>query len=237
MAIIPLYKEMYQSIKKKIEDELYKKGTLLPTEEQLRMEYNASRTTVRRAIALLQEEGLIKVQQGYGTEVIRSRTAQPLDDISSVSQSLCRSGYAVGVQNMCMKRILADSILAAELQIAPGEPVILIRRIQTADGIPITIAKNYIPEKLVPDLAEEKECIISLYQYLKAHYGIRITKISDRLSACNASAKEAEELMVEPKSALIIVRRVCYQDSVPFEVDYVKIVASKYEYKNEFEER
>jgi GntR family transcriptional regulator len=136
---------------------------------------------------------------------------------------------------MHIERVFASYDLAEELKVDVGEPIILINRIQTSDDEPITIAKNYIPERLVPGLYEEKENITSLYQYIKERYGLEITKVMDRISAACADFDESVALQVEPKCALIVVRRVCYAGALPFEVDYVKIVASKYEYKNYFE--
>ena len=64
------YMEIYSDIKERIASENYGAGSLLPTEGELTQLYSASRTTIRRAIALLQEDGLVKSVQGKGTEVI-----------------------------------------------------------------------------------------------------------------------------------------------------------------------
>lgn len=232
---IPFYKSMYQSIKDKIEKELYPVGMLLPTEEELQEEYSVSRTTVRRAIALLQADGLIRVRQGYGTEIVRSKVSQCLNTITSVSESLRKRGCEVGVSHMHIERVYATYELADELKVDVGEPVILISRIQTSDNAPIAIAKNYIVEKYVSGLIDEKENVVSLYRYLNEKYSIGITKVEDSLSACSASFDEAVALGIEPKSALILVKRVCHTSGHPFEVDIVKIIASQYEYRNVFD--
>ena len=232
---MPFYKSMYENIKEKIEKELYPVGMLLPTEEELQKEYSVSRTTVRRAIALLQKDGFIKVRQGYGTEIVRSKVTQCLNTITSVSESLRQKGCEVGAANMHIERVYATYELAEELKLKVGDPVILISRIQTSDGAPITIAKNYIAEKYVPGLIDEKENIVSLYRYINEKYSLGITKVEDRLSACSATFDEAVALGIEPRTALIVVRRVCYTSGQPFEVDFVKIIASKYEYRNVFD--
>ena len=98
--------------------------------------------------------------------------------------------------------------------------------------------KNALPQSALPfprNLQTEKENIISLYQYINEKYSIRITRVEDRISASAATFDEAVALNCEPQSALIVVRRVCYMSGSPFEVDYVKIIASKYEYKNYFD--
>ena len=87
----------------------------------------------------------------------------------------------------------------------------------------------------MPGILDETEKIISLYQYIKNRYSINITKVQDRISASSATFDEAVALHVDAKTALIVVRRVCFTSGCPFEVDYVKIIASKYEYRNDFE--
>lgn len=234
---IPIYISMYKNIKDKIEKKIYPIGMFLPCEEELQKEYNVSRTTVRHAVALLQKEGLVCVQQGCGTEVVRNKISQTLNDITSVSQSLKNMGYEVGVSSMFMERIFATHELANELMVPEGEPLILISRIQTANGTPIAIAKNYIIEKFVPGILNEEENIVSLYKYIENKYSLRITKVRDRIGADSANFDESISLNIDTKSALIVVRRVCFTNDIPFEVDYVKIIADKYEYRNDFEMR
>lgn len=232
---LPIYKDMYIDIKKKIENELYSVGMLLPTEDELGEEYGVSRTTVRRAISLLQKDGLIKVKQGYGTEIVRKKVSQCLNSITSVSESLSKSGGEVGAMNMHVERIGASAEIAEELSVPIGEPIILVSRIQTYNGDPITIAKNYILERFVPGLSEESEAIISLYAYLNERYGIEISRVHDSISAKNASYEEAAMLRTPHGKALIVVHRICYAGECAFECDHVKIIADKYEYKNFFE--
>ena len=231
----PSYMRMYRDIKEKIKNEVYPVGAFLPTEAELQKEYSISRTTVRHAISLLQADGLIKVKQGYGTEIVRNKVSQSLNTMTSVSESLRKMGHEVGVSNMHIERVYASHELAEELNLEVGESVILVSRIQTCDGYPIALSKNYIPEKFVPGIKSESEKIISLYGYIKEKYSINITKIEDSLSASAATFDESVALQVEPKTALIVVRRICHNSNGPFEVDYVKIIANKYEYRNTLE--
>ena len=113
----PIYKQVYQSIKDKIEKEVYPVGMLLPTESELQQEYSVSRTTIRRTIALLQADGLIRVKQGYGTEILRNKVSQCMNSITSVSESLRKMGREVGVGNMFIERVHATFELAEELKV------------------------------------------------------------------------------------------------------------------------
>ena len=88
MARIPAYKQMYTSLKKDIKEGKYKPGTFLPTESEMETAYHVSRTTVRKAIGLLTNEGYLSVTQGRGTQVQDISTSQRLNKITSFTETL-----------------------------------------------------------------------------------------------------------------------------------------------------
>ncbi len=226
----PAYKRVYHSIRAKIMEKKYDVGAILPPEPVLEKEFGVSRTTVRRAIDLLVREGLLSVRQGFGTQVISRKTVQKLNQFTSVSQSLVQKGYRIGLRSCFIEKTGAPEDIAALLGIPTHTPVICIYRIKTADGKPISISRNYILESLVPDLDLQQQ-IPHLYDFLKEIYGLQYTGCRDVISAYNASFEQAQLLEVEPKTALFHVRRVCYQNSRPCEVDIVDIIADLYEYE------
>ena len=65
------YKQLFKQIEKDILDERYAVGDFLPSEHQLTEDYQVSRDTVRKALALLQEEGLIEKVRGQGSKIIK----------------------------------------------------------------------------------------------------------------------------------------------------------------------
>lgn len=75
LANEPLYHQLYLRLKTLIRNGEYDVGEFLPTEEQLQREYDLSRTTVRKAISVLANEGYVEVTRGRGTQVLRFRHA------------------------------------------------------------------------------------------------------------------------------------------------------------------
>ena len=67
-----VYQRVHDEILQALKDNVYPVGTLLPPEPELERIYSVSRTTVRRAIAKLSEEGYVQVRQGYGTMVLKN---------------------------------------------------------------------------------------------------------------------------------------------------------------------
>ncbi|MFD0852994.1 GntR family transcriptional regulator, partial [Actinomadura adrarensis] len=65
----PMYQQIAQKLRFKIEQGELAPGAQLPTELELREEYSASRNTIRDAIKVLIREGLVLTQPGRGTFV------------------------------------------------------------------------------------------------------------------------------------------------------------------------
>lgn len=69
MAEMPKYIQVAETLRKEIADGVFSDGQTLMTEEELRIRFNVSRQTVRQAIALLENDGLVDRRRGSGTYV------------------------------------------------------------------------------------------------------------------------------------------------------------------------
>lgn len=93
---------VYQDLKTKIDNGLYAKDSLLPSENQLRELYGASRDTIRRALLRLKDEGYVQSQQGKGTTVInRQQYVFPVSGVLSYKELSTR-------MNMNSRTVLVD---------------------------------------------------------------------------------------------------------------------------------
>lgn len=66
------YSMIYDDIKKDILEDVYAVGSLLPTEQVLSEKYDVNRSTLRKAMQMLADEGLIEKCPGKGTVVLNS---------------------------------------------------------------------------------------------------------------------------------------------------------------------
>lgn len=222
------YKKVYEALRERIADKTYDVGAFLPPEPELEKQFGVSRTTVRRAIGLLVQEGFLSVKQGSGTSVISRKATQSFNRFTSISETLAQKGHKIGLKSSYTERVKADERLATLLDVAVGTPLICVHRIKTADGKSVCIMRNYILEELVPDLDVEQE-IPLLYDFLYERYGISYNGSKDLISACNASFEQAQLLDIKPRDALVCICRTCYMGNRPCEVDMVDIVADIYQ--------
>ena len=138
------YKKVYEALRERIADKTYDVGAFLPPEPELEKQFGVSRTTVRRAIGLLVQDGFLSVKQGSGTSVISRKATQSFNRFTSISETLAQKGHKIGLKSSYTERVKADERLATLLDVAVGTPLICVHRIKTADGKSVCIMRNYI---------------------------------------------------------------------------------------------
>lgn len=237
MARTPAYKAVYFSIKRAIQDGSYEAGSLLPSEPELEKQFNVSRTTVRKAIGLLNAEGYLDVKQGRGTLVLDATTTQRLNSITSITETLMRRGYEVTTQGISIEQVPASQNVATALEVPEGTTVYMVQRVQCADGVPIAIIKNFLRASQVPGLQEKAGSFVGLYNMLEREYNIILLHATEQISAISADFVEAQILRIPIGSPLLLVRRIACTEQGPFEYAFIKLVADKYEYSVRLEGR
>ena len=231
MARIPAYKQMYISLKPDIKEGRYVPGSFLPTESEMEAKYGVSRTTVRRAIGMLEQEGYLSVTQGRGTEVQDISTSQHLNQITSFTETLRRRGYHVTTQGFAMEKIPAPAFVREIFPLKNGDLVYHIQRVQCADGKPVCILENYLMADLVPGFSMAESDCVSLYACLENQYGIILKNAVEHISAVSASFTQSQILRVPVNAPLLHSKRITYTEQGPFEYSSLYVVAERYEYQ------
>ena len=229
MSQNPAYLQVYNKIKGMIQDGTYPISTFLPPESELEEMFHVSRTTVRKAIKMLSDDGIVTVRQGSGTIINGNRTTQNYNKVNSVTESLKRKGYKVTTASMLIEVFPASLALAKELEIPINEKLARVQRIQCANGTPVSIMTNYIPYALVPGIEQYQNQFVGLYQFLEDTYHLEIEYSHDKIYAKTADFFEAQALQVEPKEALLVVHRISYGKKRPICIDHVCVVGNQYE--------
>lgn len=226
----PLYEKVYRSIRSRIENGDYSKGSLLPTESELQKMFNVSRVTIRKAVEMLSSEGFVFVRQGRGTEVLEHRTSQKLNNVSSFMEALIEKGYRAGSKNSAIERMIPSTRVLDELELPHNTMVTRLYRIRTANEHPIAIMINYILSDIVPNLEDVYADERSLYSIIENHFHVRIDSAMETIGARVASVSEAELLQIPEGSPLLVSRRITFSNGKPIEVVISTIVADRFEY-------
>lgn len=206
----PVYVQVAQGLRERIESGDLPGGAALPAERELAAHLNISRVTVRQALALLAEQGLLIRRHGSGTFVSRRHTAShSLGLLSSFSTDVNARGQRPGAQVLNFDLARPTPHEAMTLGLSPSSNVYRIRRLRTADDEPLAVEESTLPAELVGHMVAADVTDASLYAFLAARQ-VHPQRAIRHLRAVNAEPTLARLLRVKPGTALLVTERVSW---------------------------
>jgi len=222
----PLYLQLADRLRHFIRAGEWRPGEAVPGERELAGLAEVSRVTVRKAIEDLVRDGLLIQRQGAGT-FVAGRFEQPLSILAGFSEDMQARGLRPGSKWLEKKLARPTPEEAMALGLSPGERVVRLVRVRTADGKPLALERASVSERYLPsaDLVS-----VSLYEALRSQ-GFRAVRALQRLRADLASAEEARLLAIQPESAILhIERRAFMADGTPLEFTRSAYRADQYDF-------
>lgn len=183
-------------------------GERLGAERELAQALGVSRSTVRQALAALEEAGVVRrvPGRGGGTFVRQQMIERDLSQVVGVPALLREQGMTAGSQVVSTGLGPADQETAGVLDLSAEAYVIDVVRIRLADGTPISLEHVRLPAQLFPGLLD-LPLGGSLYELLEEHYGTVPGEAVEHIEVVFASEDEASILGVEPGAALLSITR------------------------------
>ncbi len=181
-------------------------GSPVPPERELARRYGTSRTTVRQALAELVIEGRMLRMQGKGTFVAKPKVAQLLE-LASYTEGMRAHGLHPETRILDIGYVTADETLAGLLGIRPGGRALRIHRLRLADGEPMSIDTSHLPARRFPGLRKQVRRHPSLYETLRAAYGIQLAEAEETIETVLADPHDARLLGVDPGLPLLLLSR------------------------------
>ena len=214
------YMEVYSAIKANLYTR-YQVGSMLPPEAELMREYGASRTTIRKAVAMLREERLVDVRQGRGTQVLLqhysyhdARNIALFHNVSDiVSSVLGETDEPFVTQGSIIDQIAAPDSIAAKLDIPSGSPIYRLERLLEVGNTPFAYFKNYYPCEMFPGLEKysgQDDILHNMYLLFEKDYHIYFEQGRETLSAQTSSFLEGKLLGIDPGVPLIRTERIAF---------------------------
>lgn len=201
----PLYRQLGRALKTAIDESVLKRGAVIPSERDLSAGLGLSRVTVRKAIDNLVSDGLLDRRQGAKT-VVSSRLEKSLATMTSFSEDMRSRGLEPGCVWISREISRPSPAEMMALGIPGHEKVVRLRRLRTADTMPIAIETATLPARFVPD----PEAIgASLYEYLAAH-GAMPVRAMQRMQAKPATEEERRLLATPEGTSLLTMERRCF---------------------------
>lgn len=207
----PLYRQIKDLIMQGLASGEWRPGEVIPSEAELAIRFNVSQGTVRKAIDEMAAENLVVRKQGKGTYVASHNDPRAFFRFLRVVPNEGGVSVPQSVPLECW-RAKAGQEAARILDIAPGAPITIVRRVLKFNGKPVVVDEIYLPGDIFQGLSLEvlREYQGSLYSLFETRFGVRMIRAEERIRAIAADRTSAELLAVDEGSPLLSVERVTY---------------------------
>ena len=176
-------------------------GRLLPSEAELGDSYGASRVTIRRALELLRDEGLIDARQGFGWFVAVAPLRQSTARLGTIEGQLIDSGIHPERQILEFAFEVGDDDIA---RLLGTKDVLRVKRLNLADGEPFAVVTVWCRADLGQNLSRADVERSPFYELLD----VPLAKAVQTIAADAATSADAKLLGVPTASPILRCRRV-----------------------------
>ena len=202
----PKYLRIYAELRDRITSGRWPAGSSLPPQRDLAGDFGVSIMTLRQALQLLTDEGLVAARHGSGTYVA-ARYEYDLGHLRSFAGDLAGQGAEISTRVLATEIITPPEQVGARLG-SPGQ-VLQLRRLRLAGNRPLIVQTSYLPLPLAADLDPAELAQHGLYTVLAGH-GLAVTRAAETISPCVLGTPEAGYLGRAAGSPALLSHRVSF---------------------------
>ncbi len=221
---VPRYARLAQLLRQRIDKGVWKPGDHLPRLEDLMQEFDVARVTVRQAVGLLAQDGLVSVGRGRGT-IVQPRPAQDKTLVLETSLADMADAYRTDKPSLTLidEKIAESPTLPADC----GPPVPAyrhLRRVHSRDGQAYCVISIYLDETIFQKAARRfrRETIIPVMlempgvRIARAHQTLRISVADVETSRLlgvplNSAVGEVERVFHDPLGRVMYIAEITYR--------------------------
>jgi GntR family transcriptional regulator len=195
------YRKIADDLRHRVEVGEFAAGRTLPSESELSGSYEASRITIRKALELLRDEGLVDSRQGFGWFVAADPVRQALGRLGTIESQLASEGVH------SERRVLDFRFVAAPARVRKlldSDTVLRVRRLNLADGEPFALVTVWCPERYGAELSRADVERSPFYELI----GVELGGAVQSIGAAAATSHDAELLGVPAGSPVLRCERI-----------------------------
>lgn len=209
-------------------------GMRLPDERSLAEHYQVSRSSMKRALELLAQQGIVFKKRGSGTFInplyLRNQAMFRYDGSNlGITDSFKVPGKKQQIKLLDFHVIKATKEIAEDLFLNENDFGYEFKRLRLLDEQPFLIETGYLPIKIVPELKPET-LQKSLFNYLEDEQGKTVTKSFLNITVEPSNEEDQQKLNLKPTEPVGVMEGIFFlDDGTPFEVSNMRV---HYHYMN-----
>ena len=217
---VSLADQVLDILVERITNGVYPPGSQLPPEEQLREEFNVSRSTIRAAVSRLEDRKLVHRQRGVGTYISKHlKISNPLNEFIEFRNLIREHGYEPGYRELSSEIVPADEKTVENLHLKDGIQVLKIRAVFTANDDPIIYVTNQIPlwvfeGILTPEEATQPGTVEMFIDFFEGICNQRISHFISTVKAEIFKNIDAPNILINdgPNTPVLVINEIGYND-------------------------
>jgi len=188
-------------------------GERLPSETDLAARYSVARMTIRQAVGALAAEGVVIRRQGLGTFAAERLPTRSMNELMSFTEEMLRQGHSV--ETKLIKAAVDQPPPAAReaLRLGKCAAAVLVRRVRLVNRFPVVVQSSWLPFARFAGLVAQPLLDGSLYAMVEDHYGVRIVRARQTITAAPADQYHASLLGLQPGDPILRTVRTSYDSS------------------------
>ncbi len=224
----PLWQQIERILAGEIAAGAFKAGERLPPEAALARRFQVNRHTLRRAMATLEEAGLVRIEQGRGSFVQETVIEYPVSRrtrFSAIISGQHRQPHGALVRAVDLP---ASAEMARALKLRGGQRVIVLDIVGHADDRPISLVSHCFPRSRFPDLIAAYRTSGSITAALARHGVADYVRNHTRVTTRMPDALEARILQQSPRQPILVTESVNDDlDGRPVEYSYGRFAGER----------
>lgn len=232
-----LYIQVFEILRKKIENGEWEVGSQIPVEEELCKIYGVSKATIRLAVLELVRQGYLMRQQGRGTFVCKRVIPEGLTMSTSFKELMLDAGISFTTTVLAQTVMMPTDDLDVKLDMPEDKHIIYIKRLRSVDNEPVLLQETFIPYHVCPSILHDDISGNSLFELFEKKYGLTITKVKDYIEIVYSKKDESELLGLPPNSPVLLLEQHFYSGDA--QIMYMRSfkMPDRFRFSIEFEKR
>ncbi|MBF7957940.1 GntR family transcriptional regulator [Rahnella victoriana] len=227
---VPLYLQVSEWIRENIYKGDLTTGDRVPSENQIMDMLGVSRGTVKKAVTLLVNEGMLVQVQGKGTFVKSENISYSLGEgLLSFAESLESQHLNFETQVIESRLDVASKLVASKLGIEMGAPILYLKRVRSVEGERVMLIENRINIAHCPGIEDIDFNSNNLFPTVERLSGKKIASSESRYAAKIIGAERGHYLEVHEDAPVLHLEQIVYfENNIPLEFGNVWLKSDKY---------
>lgn len=228
---VAIWRQIEEALTREIRARVYKPGDRLPTEAFLAQRFQVNRHTLRRAMAALQESGLVRVEQGRGTFVQETVVDYRVGKRTRFSENIASRQRQPGGRVLASGEHPADRTMSRALGLSEGEVLLWVEMLREVDAVPLSVTTHHFPKRrcegLLAALERTGSLTRALFEIGVKDYTREETRVTTRLPT-----SEEARLLQQSRAQPVLVSESVNLDAngIPIECSVARCAGQRVQF-------